>query len=208
MRQCEKWYWLWNGADNERFGMRSFLYTTSRNRTGAFAADPNFGIDYYNYLKEYGWTELVSFGGTGHTSDPAATSVSVTLLSWRFRRIELGNRWASTISGDEITESNPKGDRRFLQSNGHLHWKGALSYWVGVVWATSRRQRSFFGCTKIADRKLRLYLKTALESLMGRMRKSIKSWIEADLVFDESSSRNNAQRTMKWKIRSLLFLTL
>ena len=45
--------------DNERFGMRKFLYF---NRDGAvYSADPSFSVDYYNYMKGIGKMVSSSF---------------------------------------------------------------------------------------------------------------------------------------------------
>ena len=60
---------------------------------GSFAADPVFGIDYYNYLRGI-WLDGTSFvyGGTGHVSDPAATSVACDFtFSGNSDKLELGN---------------------------------------------------------------------------------------------------------------------
>ena len=60
--------------DNERFGMRRFLYFNNPGGGGHQATtDPQTAADYYNYLRSF-WkdgTKMV-YGGSGHISDPKA----------------------------------------------------------------------------------------------------------------------------------------
>jgi hypothetical protein len=161
-------------ADNERFGMRSFLYMNRAGTgLGAFAADPNFGIDYYNYLRGI-WLDGTNFvyGGTGHTSDPAATSVE---CDFTFPGDSDGLNWGTgglpQSPWDEITESNPKGDRRFLQSAGPFTLEpGALNnITVGVVWAraTNGDNVTSVEALKIADQKAQALFENCFRIIDG-----------------------------------------
>jgi hypothetical protein len=161
-------------ADNERFGMRSFLYMNrSGTGLGAFAADPNFGIDYYNYLRGI-WLDGTNFvyGGTGHTSDPSATSVVCDFtfpgdsdhLNWGTGGIPM-SPW------DEFSEGNPEGDRRTLQAAGPFTLEpGALNnITVGVVWARSvnGNNLSAVEAIKIADQKAQALFENCFRIIDG-----------------------------------------
>jgi hypothetical protein len=161
-------------ADNERFGMRSFLYMNrSGTGLGAFAADPNFGVDYYNYLRGI-WLDGTTFvyGGTGHTSDPAATSVQ---CDFTFPGDSDGLNWGTgglaQAPWDETGEANPKGDRRFLQSAGPFTLEpGALNnITVGVVWAraTTGDNLSSVEALKVADQKAQALFENCFRIIDG-----------------------------------------
>ena len=60
--------------DNERFGMRRFLYySNTTNGANPNQTDPQTASDYYNYLRGF-WKDGTKFvyGGSGHISDPQA----------------------------------------------------------------------------------------------------------------------------------------
>jgi len=108
--------------DNERLGMAHGMYMNrSGTGLGAWNADPNFGIDYYNYLRGV-WldgTRLV-YGGTGHTSDPGASSFETTFSfpGTSDTTIFWGTDGIPVSEWSEESEGNPLGDRRFVGSMG------------------------------------------------------------------------------------------
>ncbi|MFT7612976.1 MAG: hypothetical protein ACI9J3_001944, partial [Parvicellaceae bacterium] len=161
-------------ADNERFGMRSFLYMNrSGTGLGAFATDPVFGIDYYNYLRGI-WLDGTSFvyGGTGHVSDPAATTVGCDFtfpgdsdeLNW-------GTNGIPQAPWDEFSEGNPEGDRRTLQAAGPFTLEpGALNnITVGVVWAraTGGNNVAAVEALKVADQKAQALFENCFRIIDG-----------------------------------------
>jgi hypothetical protein len=128
-------------VDNERFGMRRFLYYVN---TGGGAnpnqTDPISASDYYNYLRGF-WKDGTPFyyGGSGHISDSEAnTSVPCDFMfpgdtdpqGW-------GTGGVPQPLWTEQTANNEPYDRRFLQSAGPFILKpGAVNnITVGVVWA-------------------------------------------------------------------------
>ncbi len=130
-------------VDNERFGMRRFLYYIN---TGSSAninqTDPTKATDYYNYLRGF-WKDGTPFyyGGSGHVSDQGADpSVPCDFmfpgdtdpLGW-------GTNGITQPIWTEETAGNEPYDRRFLQSAGPFVLKpGAVNnITVGVVWARS-----------------------------------------------------------------------
>jgi hypothetical protein len=127
--------------DNERFGMRRFLYYIN---TGSSAninqTDPIKATDYYNYLRGF-WKDGTPFyyGGSGHVSDAQADPNvrcdfmfpgDTDPLGW-------GTNGIPQIPWTEETAGNEPYDRRFLQSAGPFVLKpGAVNnITVGVVWA-------------------------------------------------------------------------
>ncbi len=124
--------------DNERFGMRRFVYF-DRTLPANIFGDPSFGIQYYNYLRGI-WIDgtKFSYGGNGHVSDPASTGIEAAYCfpgdtdpyGW-------GVGGTTVTDWSEIGESNAKGDRRFCQSAGPFTLEpGALNnITIGVVYA-------------------------------------------------------------------------
>lgn len=129
--------------DNERYGMRRFLYYVNTGG-GAHPAqtDPTNAADYYNFLRGR-WKDNTPFyyGGNAHVSDPDVnTSVPCDFmfpgdtdpLGW-------GTGGTPQPFWTEETANNLPYDRRFLQSAGPFILKpGAVNnITVGVVWARS-----------------------------------------------------------------------
>lgn len=117
--------------DNERFGMRRFVYFTI---AGGNVGDPDYGIQYYNYMKGI-WKDgsAFTYGGTGHGGTlntdycfPGDTDP----YGW-------GQNGSIQAEWSELTEGNPVGDRRFVQAAGPFTLQpGALNnITFGVVYA-------------------------------------------------------------------------
>ena len=137
--------------DNERFGMRKFLYY---NNGGGVIGDPSTGQNYYNYLRGV-WIDNSRFvyGGNAHWdgagSEPAypAGAVSATafcdfMFPGASDPVNFGSAGIDYTSGGtdvwtESTAGNPPGDRRFMQSAGPFTLRpGDINnITVGVVWA-------------------------------------------------------------------------
>jgi hypothetical protein len=129
--------------DNERFGMRRFLYySNTTNGANVNQTDPTNAADYYNYLRGF-WKDGTKFvyGGSGHISDPQADPNTpcefifpgtTDPLGWGTNGIPQAN-WT------EQTANNTPNDRRFVESAGPFILKpGAVNnITVGVVWARS-----------------------------------------------------------------------
>ncbi len=129
--------------DNERFGMRRFLYYSN---TGGGAnvnqTDPIGASDYYNYLRGF-WKDGTPFyyGGSGHISDPQANTAVPCEFMFPGDTDPLG--WGTggfpQAPWTEQTAGNNPDDRRFLQSAGPFVLKpGAVNnITVGVAYARS-----------------------------------------------------------------------
>ena len=125
--------------DNERFGMRRFVY---HNNTGvaSYMTDPDYAPEYYNFLKgiwkdgqrmRYGGNAHPSSGGTGPVCDFMFPELSDE-CNWGTRGEEPSPKlWT------EVTAGNAPYDRRFMQSAGPFTLRpGACNYiTVGIPWA-------------------------------------------------------------------------
>jgi hypothetical protein len=132
--------------DNERFGMRRFVYhnNTSANPN---TTDPSTAPEYYNYLRGI-WKDNTKmlYGGTAHVNDPKAVGPECDFMfpgdtdpcNWGTGGAppnegfnQNGKYWT------EESEQNQPGDRRFMQSAGPFDLEaGAVNYiTVGIPWA-------------------------------------------------------------------------
>ncbi|MCF8269197.1 MAG: T9SS C-terminal target domain-containing protein, partial [Crocinitomicaceae bacterium] len=129
--------------DNERFGMRRFLYySNTTNGANINQTDPIASSDYYNYLRGY-WKDGTKFvyGGSGHISDPEADPNTPCDFMFPGTSDNLGWGTGGIIKPNwtEQTANNTPNDRRFVQSAGPFLLKpGAVNnITVGVAWARS-----------------------------------------------------------------------
>jgi hypothetical protein len=130
-------------VDNERFGMRRFLYySNTTNGANPNQTDPVNASDYYNYLRGY-WKDGTKFvyGGSGHISDPDANPLMP--CDFMFPGTTDPQGWGTggvpQPNWTEQTANNTPNDRRFVESAGPFLLKpGAVNnITVGVVWARS-----------------------------------------------------------------------
>jgi len=125
--------------DNERFGMRKFLYY---DRTGAsWGNDPTNATHFYRYLQGI-WKDGTQFlyGGNAHFSDAAADPNLPCDFMFPGDSDPQGfgtNCAQNLFDWSEATNQNAKGDRRFMQSAGPFTLEpGAVNnITVGIVYA-------------------------------------------------------------------------
>ncbi len=123
-------------VDNERFGMRRFVY---HNNNGTVQGDPQSGAEYYNYMKGI-WRDGADmcYGGNGHPNSGCDAQV---LAGYMFPGDSdpcgWGTNGAIQSEWTEQTANNTPFDRRFMQSAGPFKLEpGAVNdITVGVVWA-------------------------------------------------------------------------
>jgi hypothetical protein len=127
--------------DNERYGMKRFNYYTST--AAASQSDPTTAAQFYNYMNgKWRFGDKTIYGGTGYPGSTGATVVEANYmfpgdsdtLKWGTNGVDPGfSDWS------EITNNNPSGDRRFVQSAGPFTLKpGAVNnITVGIVYARS-----------------------------------------------------------------------
>ena len=123
--------------DNERFGMRRFVYYDNTDNSNG---NPTTALQHYNYLRGI-WRNgaKMVFGGNGLPGSAGATNLEADFmfpgnsdpLHWGTKGVDPGFEWTEGQAG------NPPYDRRFLQSAGPFVLEpGAVNdITVGVVWA-------------------------------------------------------------------------
>jgi hypothetical protein len=143
-------------VDNERYGMRKFVYYTNG---GGDQGDPSSALDHYNYLRGI-WADgsQMVWGGTGHSSSGGTVAADILFpgdsdpLNWSTQ----GNA-VSPSNWSEHEEGNQEGDRRFLQSAGPFTLEpGAVNdLTVGVVYARANSGDNIasISALKVADDK-------------------------------------------------------
>ncbi len=141
-------------VDNERFGMRKFVYY---NNTGSGAnpaiTDPQVPQDYYNFLSG-SWRDgsRMLYGGNAHSSSagtpPTGADLAQTcdfMFPGTSDPVGFGTNGRTGLpEWTEVTAENAPQDRRFMQSAGPFRLlPGAVNnITVGVVWARASQGRS------------------------------------------------------------------
>lgn len=123
-------------ADNERWGMRRYIYFT--NGAGN-VGDPETAVEYYNYLRGY-WKDgtKLEYGGTGHKSGGVNADFMFPYdtdpCGWGTGGVKQEN-WSEKNANSG--QANTPGDRRFVQSAGPFVLEpGAVNdITLGAVWA-------------------------------------------------------------------------
>jgi hypothetical protein len=128
-------------VDNERMGMRRFLYYNNTGGGGLAAqTDPQTGQDYYNYLTGY-WKDGSPhvYGGSGHPASAGAipTVQSDYMFPGDSDTLGWGTGGIQQQVWTEQTAGNVPYDRRFAQSSGpFLLQPGAVNnITYGIAWA-------------------------------------------------------------------------
>jgi len=141
-------------VDNERFGMRRFVY---HNNDGSDKGDPNTASGFYNYLRGI-WKngQRMTYGGDGLENKNTAKCDfmfprGTDYCNWGTRgelpegqgpanlygRGGRTGNWSEESPNGVGSKRNPPGDRRFMQSAGPFTLRqGACNYiTVGIPWA-------------------------------------------------------------------------
>lgn len=128
-------------VDNERMGMRRFLYYNNFGGGGLAAqTDPQTGQDYYNYLSGF-WKDGTAFvyGGSGHPASSGALPAiqSDYMFPGSSDSLGWGTGGIAQQPWTEQTAGNVPYDRRFAQSSGPFVLQpGAVNnITYGIVWA-------------------------------------------------------------------------
>ncbi|MFO7722370.1 MAG: T9SS type A sorting domain-containing protein [Bacteroidales bacterium] len=126
-------------VDNERFGMRRFVY--HNNGGAAYMSDPDVAIEYYNFLRGI-WKDgtKMLYGGNAHANSGAYGPECDFMFPGDSDPCDWGTG-GSPPNGPkywtEQTAGNQPFDRRFMQSAGPFTLEsGAVNYiTVGIPWA-------------------------------------------------------------------------
>ena len=190
--------------DNERFGMRRFLYySNTTNGANPNQTDPTNASDYYNYLKGF-WKDGSKFvyGGSGHISDAEADPNTPCDFMFPGDTDPLG--WGTDGNPQapwtEQSSNNTPNDRRFVQSAGPFVLKpGSVNnITVGVVWARATSGDPFASVEVLrkADDKAQALFENCFKILEGPHSPDLViQELENELILtiDNSSSSNNYQ---------------
>jgi hypothetical protein len=162
-------------ADNERFGMRHFLYYNNTGNGGnPDQTDPINAVDYYNYLKGF-WKDGTRFvyGGNGHIGDPDADPTMPCDFMFPGDSDPLGWGTGGNPQPEWTEESagNLPYDRRFVQSAGpFVLVPGAVNnITVGVVYGRAYAGTPFASveALRVADDKAQALFENCFKVLDG-----------------------------------------
>ncbi|MBK6551239.1 MAG: T9SS C-terminal target domain-containing protein [Flavobacteriales bacterium] len=154
-------------ADNERFGMRAFLYW---NRDGPFAtSDPGAQGHFYNYLRGIWKNGLpMTWGGSGYNESPAAIQTRY-MFPWSSDPVGWGTNCVPQPDWRESLQA-PQ-DRRFVQSAGPFTLEpGAYNnITLGVVYARAATGGATASVTslRVADDKAQSLFDNCFKILDG-----------------------------------------
>ena len=130
-------------VDDERFGMRRFVY---HNNSNGNQGDPQIASEYYNYLRGF-WKDnsRMQYGGNGHVNSGALGPDCDFMFPGDTDPCNWGTKGIPPNGGynqgglywTEETANNNPADRRFMQSaGGFTLLPGAVNYiTVGIPWA-------------------------------------------------------------------------
>lgn len=122
--------------DNERLGMRAFLY---HDNNASVTGDPREATEYYNYLRGF-WRDnsRMVYGGNGHQNTNTPPYIPADFMfPGTSDVIGWGTDCDPQPEWTEVTAGNDPFDRRFVQSAGPFRLSpGAVNnITVGVVWS-------------------------------------------------------------------------
>ena len=124
-----------NIVDDERFGMRRFVYYDNGNN--AINGEPAKATDYYNYLRGY-WKngQRMKYGGNGISTNTTEFDCDF-MFPGNSDPLFWGTNGVAVDDWTEVTAGNQPHDRRFMQSAGPFTLKpGALNYiTIGIPFA-------------------------------------------------------------------------
>ncbi len=163
-------------VDNERFGMRRFVY---HNNDNSVTGDPRYAYEYYNMLQgiwkdnskmRYGANAHTSNGATGPECDfmfPAMTDV----CNWGTKGVDPIPSQYGADGWTEANVGNAPYDRRFMQSAGPFTLKpGSVNYiTVGIPWARAAQggAQASVELLKRADDKCQSLFENCFKTLDG-----------------------------------------
>ena len=186
--------------DNERFGMRRFLYySNTTNGADPSQTDPITASDYYSYLSGF-WKDGSPFyyGGSGHISDNQADPNMPCQFMFPGDTDPLG--WGTNGNPQapwtEVSSNNVPNDRRFVESAGPFILKpGAVNnITVGVVWARASSGDPFASVQKLqqADDKAQALFENCFKVLDGPHAPELHiQELENELILTLSNASNS-----------------
>jgi len=157
-------------VDNERFGMRAYIYF-NRESSNTSMTDPSVAGHFYNYLRSI-WKNGVpqTYGGNGYSEDPNAVR-AYYMFPGTSDPVGWGTGCVPQSPWSETQPTPTQPDRRFVQSAGPFTLEaGAFNnITVGVVWARSQTggAASSLGPLRVADDKAQALFDNCFKILDG-----------------------------------------
>ena len=159
-------------ADNERFGMRRFVYYNIGNNP--INGEPTTPLHYYNYMNGV-WKngQKMAYGGDGVNPNTGANlDVEADyMFPGETDPFQWGTFGENVDPWTEITADNPPGDRRFIQAAGPFTLQPGdyNNITVGVVWARATGGDSFESVRqlRVADDKAQALFDNCFQLVSG-----------------------------------------
>ncbi len=163
-------------VDNERFGMRRFVYFNLMGFGHQNTQDPNQPIHYYNYLRGI-WknNQEMLYGGDGYSSGTVSGLLANYMFPGDSDPYHWGTGGVTPPAGPAWTESNANNapaDRRFVQSAGPFTLEPGdyNNITLGVVWAQATSKNNNLeavGLLLTADDKAQALFDNCFELVSG-----------------------------------------
>ncbi len=163
-------------VDNERFGMRRFVY---HNNDNSVVGDPDVAYEYYYMLRGY-WKDgtKMKYGANAHSSNGATAPECdfmfpglTDLCNWGTKGVDPDPNQYGDGGWTEANVGNAPKDRRFMQSAGPFTLKaGSVNYiTVGIPWARASSGGAWESVKllKIADDKCQALFENCFKVLDG-----------------------------------------
>ena len=158
-------------VDNERFGMRKFLYY---NWSSGIDGQPSQSVHYYNYMRGF-WKngQRMAYGGNGITTSSGANLdiAADYMYPGDTDPYQWGTVGQETEPWTEQTAGNPPGDQLFLQSAGPFTLEPGdyNNITVGMVFARAEAGDPFASVEllRIADDKAQALFDNCFEIVSG-----------------------------------------
>lgn len=158
--------------DNERFGMRRFVYYNNQPQNQV-NGDPQVPLHYYNLmLGKWKNNQRMTYGGNGTGSGVGATNtVADYMFPGTSDTLFWGTGGTSVAEWSEITAGNAENDRRFIQAAGPFILRPGdyNNITVGVVWARATTGNAYdsVNLLKEADDKAQALFDNCFELVSG-----------------------------------------
>ena len=161
-------------VDNERWGMRRFIYFNNTTGGNPNKTDPQTAVEYYNYMTGF-WKDNTPllYGGDGYSSALGADPSQPTNFMFPGTSDVCGWGQDGIIRENwtEETESNPADDRRLIQAAGPFTLTpGQVNdITIGAVWAraTAGGPYASVEAVKVADDKAQILFENCFRVLDG-----------------------------------------
>jgi hypothetical protein len=158
-------------VDNERYGMRKFLYHISGS---ALNGPPEIAVHYYNYMQGF-WKngQRMAYGGNALTPGSGANlSIAADyMFPGDSDPLNFGTLGVDVDPWTEVSSNNPPGDRRFMQSAGPFTLEPGdyNNITVGVVYGRSFQGDPFASVELVrsADDKAQALFDNCFELISG-----------------------------------------